>query len=169
MSPIQRRLLWTILPGVILLAVLALGLLRATRTVSAVVRKEANRIETPHDPVPHFVNTTAVPKTIEPGNVQEQPEDQPAEVESILLQGNGFEPNEITRRHGRFMLAISNRSGSNELSLRLDRLNGNRLHEARMAKGRIRWNQAFNLPPGDYVLSEQNHPEWVCRITLTSQ
>jgi hypothetical protein len=49
----------------------------------------------------------------------------------------------------------------------LDRLDGNRFHQVRMPKGRIRWNPLLDLPPGDYVLGEQNHPDWVCRIKLT--
>lgn len=96
-------------------------------------------------------------------------EDQKLEVEVITIRSGGFEPDEIVRPHGRFMLAIKNQTGESELSLYLDRLAGNRFHEVRMPKGRIRWNPRLNLPQGDYVLREQNHPEWVCRIRLTSK
>jgi hypothetical protein len=34
-------------------------------------------------------------------------------------------------------------------------------------KGQVKWIEQFNLPPGDYVLTEANHPDWKCSITLT--
>lgn len=91
------------------------------------------------------------------------------EVEVITVRANGFEPLELTRPQGAFMLAIINHSGETELALKLDGVHGNRVHEVRLPTGRIRWNKRFDLPPGDYVLSEQNHPDWICRIKLTSR
>jgi hypothetical protein len=93
--------------------------------------------------------------------------DQKIEVEVITVSRNGFEPTGLVRPHGRFMLAITNRSGENDLLLQLDRIDGNRVHEMRMPKGRVRWNPLLNLPPGDYLLKEQNHSSWVCSIKLT--
>lgn len=96
----------------------------------------------------------------------EQAPDEPVEVELITLGLHGFEPSEITRPHGRFIMAINNHTGLSELSLHLDRLKGNRIHDVRMRQGRIKWNQSLDLPPGDYLLSEENHPDWVCHIKL---
>ena len=94
---------------------------------------------------------------------------EPVEVEVLTVRPSGFEPREISRRHGAFMLAISNHTGATDLALDLDRVQGNRVQEVHLPKGRIRWNKVFDLPPGDYVLSEQNHPDWICHITLTAR
>jgi len=98
-----------------------------------------------------------------------QASEEQVEVEAITVRAKGFEPREISCRHGAFMLAISNHTGATELALDLDRVQGNRVQEVHLPKGRIRWNKVFDLPPGDYVLSEQNHPDWICRITLTAR
>ena len=88
-----------------------------------------------------------------------QASEEQIEVEVITVRASGFEPREITRRHGAFMLAISNHTGATELAFDLDRVQGNRVQEVRLPRGRIRWNKVFDLPPGDYVLSEQNGSE----------
>jgi len=49
------------------------------------------------------------------------------EAELITLTPDGFEPAEIKRSQGRFLLALDNRSGVREITLRLDREAGNRL------------------------------------------
>lgn len=91
------------------------------------------------------------------------------EVEVVTVRESGFEPREITRPQGPFMLAIINKSGAAELALRLDTVQRNRVHEVRLPKGRIRWHQRLDLPPGDYVLTEQNHSDWICRLKLTAR
>lgn len=93
--------------------------------------------------------------------------DERVEVEVIIATPFGFEPAEVTRPGGRFILATHNNSGAAELSLRLDRVQGGRLREVRMAPGSRRSHQELRLPPGEYVLTEAAHPEWACRITLT--
>lgn len=89
------------------------------------------------------------------------------EAELITLLPSGIDPAEIRRPRGPFVLAVENRSGSHELDLRLSRENGERLHEARMLRGRLGWKKHVDLPPGSYLLTEANHPDWVCRITIT--
>jgi hypothetical protein len=99
----------------------------------------------------------------------DQSDKEQVEVEVITVRPNGFDPREITRPQGPFMLAINNRSGTTELALQLTRVQGNRIHEVRLPKGRIRWNKVVDLPPGDYVLTEQNHPNWICHLKLTAR
>ena len=91
------------------------------------------------------------------------------EAERITIRPTGFEPAEITRPAGRFLLAVNDRSGARDLVLTLARVNGQRLHTARMRDNprKHEWRQLVNLPPGRYVVSEANHSEWICRITLT--
>lgn len=93
--------------------------------------------------------------------------DERVEVEVITATPFGFEPAEVTRTRGRFILAVQNNSGAAELSLRLDRVQGERLREVRMETGRQRSHQDLTLPPGEYVLAEAGNPDRSCRITLT--
>lgn len=94
-------------------------------------------------------------------------DNEPDEGEVITIRPRGFDPPEIVRTHGRFTLMVENRSGVEEVSLRLDREAGSRLHNVRVERKQLDWRQGVDLPPGTYILTEENHPEWVCRITIT--
>lgn len=100
-------------------------------------------------------------------STQSSPAQDGTEVELITVRPYGFEPATIGRPHGKFVLMIDNRSKLADISVRLDRVQGGRLKEVPMQKGRVNWFEHQNLPPGDYLLTEANHPAWVCRITLT--
>lgn len=93
------------------------------------------------------------------------------ETELIAVRPFGFEPAAIKRPAGDFQFLITNRSQFPELSLTLSRVVGNRpsdkVKDVGFKKGQVRWNERFNLPPGDYVLTEARNPEWKCSITLT--
>ena len=67
------------------------------------------------------------------------------------------------------MLFVDNRSGLEEVTLRVDRVAGPRLHEVRVPREMLDWNEEINLTPGQYVLTEASHPDWVCRITVNPQ
>ena len=92
----------------------------------------------------------------------------PLEAEHITLRRTGFEPAEINRPVGRFLLAIDNMSAIGGISFRLLNQNGARLQEF-PSNRRYRLRQVIDLPPGQYSLAVINHPEWVCRITLTAR
>lgn len=92
------------------------------------------------------------------------------EWEHVTVGPAGFEPSEIRRPAGRFLLAVNDRSGLGDISLRLDALRGARLHEVRLsrdARARREWRQVLSLAPGTYVLTEAGRPDWACRITIT--
>lgn len=89
------------------------------------------------------------------------------ETELIIIGPRGFETSMIRRPKGRFFLAIENRSGLNSVTLRIDRVAGNRLKEAAVTGGQLDWVDVVDLNPGDYVVTEANHPNWVCNITIT--
>ena len=89
------------------------------------------------------------------------------EVQVITVRPRGFEPSDITRPTGVFLLAVDNRSGLDELHLSLDREGGNRVHEQRVSRKKLDWRGAFDLPPGRYALTEAKNPDWVCTITIT--
>jgi len=162
------------LPGLLVLGALAaLALVAAKAGNVALAVDEASLSGTktskqfPAASINEAAQTTAAQNEI----VNSQPAsiDERIEVEVITVGANGFEPRAITCHDGQFILALTNRTEVDELALRLDRVRGDRLQEVRMRRGRIRWNQVLNLPSGAYVLSEQNHPDWACRIRLTAR
>jgi uncharacterized protein (DUF58 family) len=91
------------------------------------------------------------------------------EATVITVRPNGFEPAEITRPKGRFILAVNNRTLSTDLELQLERENGNHVREVKVHRNRPNWREVVDLPPGQYVLREASHPDWACRITITAQ
>jgi hypothetical protein len=93
---------------------------------------------------------------------QEEPE-----AEVIKLLPTGFEPAQITRPRGKFLLMVKNRAGLEQVEWRLEREAGGRLREVRLSEGRLGSKQYEDLPPGNYLLTEAAHPDWVCRITIT--
>lgn len=94
--------------------------------------------------------------------------DERIEAERITLQRTGFEPSEITRRHGRFLIAFDDRSGLEDVTLSLVRQTGVRVHDVGFDRNKKRWREIINLPPGYYRLTVANHPEWVCNLTITA-
>lgn len=88
------------------------------------------------------------------------------EVEEIAIGPNGFEPAEITRPVGRFILVISIPGGSQDLTLRISNELGSRLNEVRIQQNQMRWADSLLLLPGRYTVTEANHPNWVCNIVI---
>ena len=84
------------------------------------------------------------------------------------LRPTGFEPNEITRNRGPFMMVVHNRSNNPDISFRLDHESGRREHEVHLQRGKVDWSKPLDLHPGKYVLSVANHPDWACQITITN-
>jgi hypothetical protein len=87
----------------------------------------------------------------------------------ITLTPTGFYPSEITRPKGLFLLAVDNQIGNQGMALRLTRANGVREKEKSLVKGQLRWRELFDLNPGRYVLTEANHPNWICNINIIAQ
>lgn len=104
-----------------------------------------------------------------PKPLQAQQTGSALEAEVITITPLGFEPAEITRPAGRFILVVDNRSGLEEITFRLDREGGNRVHEIRMPRKHPDWDGVVDPPPGTYLLTEASHPDWLCRITITAQ
>src|SRR5215207_6309972 len=87
----------------------------------------------------------------------------------VTLKPTGFEPAELTRPRGLFLLMVDNRSSNPDLLFHLDGQSGKREHEQQTRRGgKLDWNKALDLPAGRYLLTEANHPEWVCKITITA-
>jgi hypothetical protein len=90
------------------------------------------------------------------------------EAELLVLRSDGFHPNEITRRPGRFLLALQNHSSEEDLSLVLKQESGASLRSVNIPKRQSKLKEFLDLPPGRYVLMAAKHPDWICTITITS-
>ena len=90
----------------------------------------------------------------------------PLETELITLQPSGFEPNEIRRPQGAFILGVDNRAGVEAIELQFRRVDGQRLNTLQTPKRKVSWREVVDLPPGEYVLSVAHHPEWTCNVTI---
>lgn len=90
------------------------------------------------------------------------------ETEVVTLRPTGFEPAEITRPAGEFILMVEDATG-HPVSLSFSRETGERLHEVRATREQPDWNELEDLQPGRYLLTEADHPEWVCRVTITAR
>ena len=91
---------------------------------------------------------------------------QPAEVELITLRPAGFEPAEITRPKGAFVLFLDDRSGRETSSLILRRLSGEHPRTINLERKKSNWNEVVDLPPGTYILEDKNNAEAHCQITI---
>ncbi len=87
----------------------------------------------------------------------------------LTLKPEGFIPAEVTRGPGQFQLSVDNRSGVEELTLRLKRADGTQLREIRVARGGGDWSEVLDLQVGNYTLSEANHSNWVCVFIVRSE
>jgi hypothetical protein len=91
------------------------------------------------------------------------------ESELITITPHGFEPQEITRSQGRILLMVDNQSDLPATSLQLTREAGPLVNEMRVPREQPNWSEAIDLRPGRYVLTESDHPDWQCRITITAR
>jgi hypothetical protein len=85
---------------------------------------------------------------------------------AVILTPNGFQPPQLTRPPGKFVLAVVPQIGSLDFSFRLDDGLGRHLRAAQVPSEQPHWADVYDLPPGTYTLRELNHAEWVCQITI---
>jgi len=84
----------------------------------------------------------------------------------LSLRASGFETKEISISAGDYFVVIQNATGLDEVALRIERETGQRVHEMRLSRLKKRWRQMVHFTPGQYVVSEVDHPEWTCHITV---
>ena len=97
---------------------------------------------------------------------QQRQKQERLETELLTLQPTGFEPDEIRRPQGAFVLGVDNRTGVESIELRFVRADGQRLAVLESPKRKISWREVVDLAPGQYVLSEASHPDWTCTVTI---
>ena len=91
---------------------------------------------------------------------------QPSEIELITLRPAGFEPAQVTRPKGSFVLFIDDRSGRENSSLIFQPVNGGQRRAIGLERKRSEWNDVVDLTPGTYVLQDVNSSELRCQITI---
>ena len=91
------------------------------------------------------------------------------QAELITVTPTGFEPSELTRPKGRFLLAIDNQSGLDEVEFYFERETSGRVNVPLSRRGKIAWREIVDLTPGTYILGATNDESWRCRITITAQ
>ena len=84
----------------------------------------------------------------------------------LVLNIDGFEPAEVIWEKKEFLLVIDNHTAITDLTFQLNREHGARVKEIKMNMRKQRTAGVFDLSPGQYVLTEVNHPDWVCRISV---
>ena len=138
MSVIQRKLFWPTL--IVVAAVFAALVFVSAHTNATRPAGEASNAATRSSTA-----TATLGKVLPPQH--DSTKDGP-EGEIIAVQRNGFEPNEIARPAGPFLLFIDNRTGLDEIQVRLERVNDReRVHDVRLTKRAYSWNTMLNLPP----------------------
>lgn len=85
----------------------------------------------------------------------------------LTLRASGFETKEMSISAGDYFVIIQNATGLDQFALRIERETGERIHDVRLPRLKKRWRQMINFTPGNYIVSEADHPTWTCRITVT--
>lgn len=151
MSLKQKSIAWTVLLVLVVLS----------GTLAFVVGRARRVVETGKN------KTTIEPQSV--GKYPEQVHKLNTEVELITVRSKGFDPVEIKRPQGPFLLAVDNHSESDELSIQFRSENGAAMKDVRFSKRQSKQRTGFDLPPGRYVLTEDRHPDWICRIIITAR
>jgi hypothetical protein len=86
----------------------------------------------------------------------------------LTISDSGFEPTQVTRGPGKFLVTTDDRRGdrSQSLKLRLSRENGEHLRDIEVPVAATDWAEELELAVGRYVLSEVSHPTWSCNIVI---
>lgn len=161
-APTRRKIIQSITARQVITSTL-IGLACCAAIIIAAQAYGERRIEAAGTASPSTA-TPAAPVLPQPLTQAEPPGK--TQVEILTLRPWGFEPKEITRRYSRLLLRVDNRTGLEEVSLRLSSESGPLLYSERVTAAKLDWAERVNLPPGRYVLSEVNNPDWTCTITV---
>ena len=88
------------------------------------------------------------------------------EVELVTITADGFEPQEIRRTPGPFILAVRNRSGIDSLNIQIDDEQRNKIRDKSLPLETPYWREVITAPPGKYTVTEVNHPDWSLSLTI---
>lgn len=80
----------------------------------------------------------------------------------------GIEPAEQTLPSGRYLVAVDNDSGFNEVDIRIDRKGGPQVARSQLPIGRRKVRLFIDLTPGRYVLTDPGDSKRVSSFTVTN-
>src|SRR5438067_1967408 len=130
----------TILAIAVTSTALALVSVRTKTAASTPEWKDAAKpAEPPNSSEPSVTRVIASSSASSP--IQGNPQKQRIEAELISIRPSGFEPTQITRPKGPFLLAIENRSGLKEIEFQLGVQGGTHLFQVKRSWERSDWNQ----------------------------
>lgn len=162
-TPMFRKKIRLVMTGA------AVGAFTLCVIVGAIVRANNGGASSKRFEAAHTVSTPAsVPDVVSrvPGAATAPPQDDDTQVKLVTITSGGFEPVELLVTQKSFLLAIENRSRLDEVSLRLSQADSSNLAATSLSRVRLQWNHLFTLPQGEYLLTEDAHPDWVCKITV---
>jgi len=86
----------------------------------------------------------------------------------VVLGPEGFQPQELQLPPGQYILIVRNRTGLDDVGLRLLSELGINLGEARVRGIQRTWKLRLQLNTGRYLIAGTDRPDWTCRITVGS-
>jgi hypothetical protein len=135
----------------------------------------ARRKAKAEEPTPAATTTPATPQS---ASLEEAPLSQSDQARSdseassdikvvlLALRPEGFEPETLELPAGEYLFVIRNRSGLDEINLRLTRGDTEHFREGRVPGRRRDWKQRVQLSAGTYRVTETGHQNWTCRIVV---
>jgi hypothetical protein len=92
--------------------------------------------------------------------------DQKLEIETVTITSEGFEPQQLERPAGPFILSVVNRSGVDALNVRIETEQHGRFREKSLPQLTPYWRERIDPYPGRYIITEENHPEWTLTLII---
>lgn len=78
----------------------------------------------------------------------------------------GFEPNEAVVKQGDLVISLRNRSGLRSSRYQLRNRQGEAIGQTLVPGQNNNLKVRNTLPPGEYVIGENSHPEWTFKLTV---
>lgn len=88
---------------------------------------------------------------------------------TTTLGPSGFTPNQVSHSAVPFNLKVKNQSGEHQVTLQLIDSDGKKVSGAKVTDKVSEWSAPLDLAVGTYTLSEANHTNWTCAVTVTAQ
>jgi hypothetical protein len=92
--------------------------------------------------------------------------DQRLEIEAVTITAEGFEPQQLERTAGPFILSVTNQSGVDPLHVVMETEQHSRFREKALPLITPYWRERIDPPPGKYIITEENHPEWMLTFII---
>jgi hypothetical protein len=105
---------------------------------------------------------------VEISSIKGQSNEAGSDVKLVLLalRPEGFESSDMQLDPGEYLLIIGNRTGLKEVNVRLEREGDGRIAAAAVGGRQRDWKKRLKLTPGTYVVTANENPDWICRITV---